>query len=244
MHIIISMEKSFFLNRDQYTKGDTETAFNRVIDFLKNNKDITVITFLVYQTSNITDFLSELGFSSQQIKDRGFETGRYKVQIRTIKTYQPNYISGAPKEILISIGIPPKNFDQFVNCGNIKYWVLVPWLLDENLSWLYLHEAEDIETGNKLIKDFELDSRIINAIEWLKDTSFPNEGMNHPNDSDRLKSVANEIKRKKIKFSTDAIIYYCIKNGILETSARKIAEHFKKAQSHTFKASNCYTISD
>ena len=68
--------------------------------------------------------------------------------------------------------------------------------------------------------------------------------MNHPNDSDRLKSVANEIKRKKIKFSTDAIIYYCIKNGILETSARKIAEHFKKAQSHTFKASNCYTISD
>ena len=103
MHIIISMEKSFYLNRDQYTKGDTETAFNRVIDILKNNKDITVITFLVYQTSNITDFLSELGFSSQQIKDRGFETSRYKVQIRTIKTYQPNYISGAPKEILISI---------------------------------------------------------------------------------------------------------------------------------------------
>ena len=238
------MEKSFYLNRNQYTKGDTKTTFNRVIEILKKNKDITIITFLVYQTSNITDFLLELGFNSQQIKARGFETGKYKVQIRTIKTYQPSYISGAPKEILIAIGIPPKNFDKFVNCGNIKYWVIVPWLLDENLSWLFVHEAEDIETGDKLTKNFELDSRIISAIEWLKDTSFPNEGMIHPKDSDRLKSVANEIKRKKIDFSTDAIIYYCINNDILETSARKIAEHFKKAQSHTFEASNCYTISD
>ena len=240
------MDRVYYLNRNQYHKGDTYEAFVKAVEILKTDTDINVITFLVYQQQHIPSFLSDLGFNPQQIRNKNFMIEGYSVQIRTVKTYTPTHVFAGqnPSEMLIAVGVPSKCFDEFVDRSNIKYWIIVPWLLEENLSWLKIHEAEDIETGETLQFELTLDQRIIDAIEWLKETSYPNEGMVHHSDSDRLKSVANEIKRKNIPFNADAVIHYCINNGIFEAPARKIADVFLQARARMLKASNCYVINE
>lgn len=238
------MKKVYYLDRIKFDNKDTHVAFEKALEILKNDASITTITFLVYQQQHISPFLSSLGLSSQQIKNKGFKAGKYSVQIHTVKTYHPkNVFAGhQASEMLMAVCMPPEHFNKFIDYSNIKYWVIVPWLLEEVLPWLRVHEAENIETGISLTMDTVLDPKVIDAIEWLKSTSFPNEGMNHPNDSDRLKSVSNELRRNNISFDKDSVIHYCINNGILETYARKIADAFARAQTRAFSASNCYTI--
>ena len=67
-----------------------------------------------------------------------------------------------------------------------------------------------------------------------KATSYPNEGYHHPNDEDRLKSMANAINYYNIPFEHDALIHYCINHGLLFEAAQKTVEYFEKASNREF----------
>ena len=49
----------------------------------------------------------------------------------------------------------------------------MPWLLDENKSFLLVHETIDIETGEILNEIADIDKRVKGAVRWLMATSYP-----------------------------------------------------------------------
>lgn len=55
--------------------------------------------------------------------------------------------------------------------------------------------------------NFNVDERVINAIEWLKTTSSPNEGYHHPNDENRLHIMANALAHYKVPLDHDGVEY-------------------------------------
>lgn len=236
------MEQLYYLNHERFEKGDTTKAFKFAVKLINENKDVDTITFLVYQQNQYATFLGEMRFTPQQIKAHAFNVDGLKVQIHTVKTYNPNYIfAGEPKrELLIAVGVPPKDLEQFVDKNRVKYWIIVPWVINENEQFLRVHEAINFETGERIEMQYEIDSRIKGAIEWLKATSYPNEGYHHPLDENRLKSMANAIKQLKIPFEHDSLLHYCINNGLTNDAALKTIEYFEKAQQRKFHVDGDY----
>lgn len=236
------MEHLYYLNHAQFHVGDTTTAFNFARELLKNNDNIDTITFLVKQQRLYSAFLGELGFTAPQIRAHGFNQDGVRFQIHTVATYHPNYAFNNDQkcEILIVVGVPPKEIEAFLDRSRVKYWIVVPWVMDENLQFLHIYEAENLETGEILSMNYEIDARIKGAIEWLKSTSYPNEGYHHPNDENRLKSMANAIRHYNIPFEHDSLIHYCIHNGLTFNAAKKTVEYFEKAAKRKFSVKDGY----
>lgn len=228
--------KVFYLNHEQFQQGDTIKALQFALGLAKQDKGIKTITLLVYQQHQYEPFLSEVGFKPQHYKDHMANIDGYKVQIHTVKTYHPDYqFADHPQsEILVAVGVPPKQLEQFEDYSNIKYWILVPWLMDENREWLSIFEAEDIATGQTVAPPAEADARVVEAINWLNSTSYPNEGYHHPLDEDRLHQVANAIKRYKVPFNYASTVYCALHHGQIPSAARNTAAAFQQAQKRAF----------
>ena len=120
---------------------------------------------------------------------------------------------------------------------------MAPYNLPSLDSWLKVHSAVNVETGEELIMNESLDSRVINGIEWLWATSYPNEGFNHPLDLNRLKCMANALAANNVPLGFYPILHYCITHNINHDGGRKIADHFVKAQVKKFKTDGNYPIS-
>lgn len=228
--------KVFYLNRARFEKGDTTTALKYALSLVKQDKGINTITFLVLQQQQYDPFLSEIGLKPIHFKNHVANIAGYKIQIHTVKTYNPDYqFQGHPQgEILIAVGVPPKDLIRFEDFSNIKYWIIVPWLMDENAEWLSIFEAEDLETGQCVAAPNAADERIVNAIGWLRETSYPNEGYHHPLDEDRLHQMANAIKHYKIPFDYASTVYCGLHHGLIPSAARNTAETFRRAQERAF----------
>lgn len=156
----------------------------------------------------------------------------FDVHLETIKTYHLTYtISGsAPSEILIAVGVPETTLYTFEDFSNIKSWIIVPWQMSEVESFLKVHEATNLETGDHKTFNEPIDSRLVNAIRWLMDTSFPNEGFHHPFDLDRLHVMSNALAHYQVSFDYNDVVYACMKEGMIPSSARLTAEAFIKAR--------------
>lgn len=228
--------KVFYLNRARFEKGDTTTALKYALGLAKQDKGIDTITLLVLQQQQYDFFLSEIGFQPVHFKNHVANIAGYKIQIHTVKTYSPDYqFQEHPQsEILIAVGVPPKDLISFEDFSNIKYWIIVPWLMDENAEWLSIFEAVDLETGQCVAAPNSADVRILNAIAWLRETSYPNEGYHHPLDEDRLHQMANAIKHYKVPFDYASTVYAGLHNGLIPSAARKTAEAFMKAQDRKY----------
>lgn len=234
--------KVFYVDTQAYNEDALIKAWRKAIELVKQDKKIKTITFLVGQQRQF-EMLLPLGFNKTQIVNQGFRTtDGYTIQFRTLKTYHPDYVFGnnAPSEILVSICIPPKNLYPFEDSSDIAYWVIVPWIMEENESFLSVHEAEDCETGISYPAPRTLDGRVANAIDWLKATSFPNEGYHHPNDENRLKNIAVKLKKMRIPVEYDLIVYYCLNHGFIPSAARKTADYIMRAQSHQIQIRDPY----
>lgn len=228
--------KVYYLNHEKFQTGDTIKALQFAIKLAKKNKGIDTITLLVYQQHQYETFLSEVGFKPSHYKNHVANIDGYKVQIHTVKTYHPDYwFANHPQsEILVAVGVPPKQMEQFEDYSNIKYWIVVPWLLDENREWLSIFEAKDIETDQTMQTPNMVDERIANAIGWLRETSYPNEGYHHPLDEDRLHQMANAVKHYKVPFDYASTVYCGLHNGLIPSAARSTAEAFLRAQRRAF----------
>lgn len=148
------------------------------------------------------------------------------------------------KEILVAVGVPPKDLEQFEDKSNIKIWIIVPWTMSENKEFLRIHEAIDLETNESIAENFVVDQRIVKAIEWLKDTSYPNEGYHHPNDVERLHQMANALSYYEIPLEYATIVFACMQLGFIPSAARSTAEAFVKAQHRKFavRGNNNYSF--
>lgn len=102
--------------------------------------------------------------------------------------------------------------------------------MDENILFLSVHDAVNLETGNPITPMQDVDDRVKGAVRWLKATSYPNEGYHHPNDEDRLKQMSNALAYYDVPLDFNSVHHYCINNGLIDFAARKTAEYFVKAQ--------------
>lgn len=202
----------------------------------RDDSSLNIITFLVYSQHQYLPFLGEMGFSTQDYKNHGYPLKDGRLQIHTIKTYTPDYLFDGhqPSEILISVGVPPKELIRFEDMSNIAHCIIVPWTLDENRELLSIYEAQDIETGENYPKPQDADIRVKNAIDWLKWTSYPNAGYHHPNDAERLHQMANALKKYRVPTDYASTVYCGIHNGLIPSSARKTADAFLRAQTRLF----------
>ena len=235
--------KVYYVNSAVHQEQDVVTAFEKVKNLVRGDRNIKTITFLVGQ-QNQFNMLAPLNFTSRQIANQGFATSDgYHIQFKTLRNYHPDYVFSGhmPSEILVPICIPPQNLYQFEDYSNIAYWVIVPWTIAENESFLSIHEAEDCATGTLHTAPTALDGRVANAVDWLKDTSYPNEGYHHPNDENRLKNMAVKLKKMRISIDYDAVVYYCNNHGFIPSAARKTADYFVRAQSHPMRISDPYS---
>jgi hypothetical protein len=225
-----------YLNHNHFQLGDTKLATRYATKLMHQNGALTVVTFLVYSKQQYEPFLGELELAPDVYKNHGCAMKDGRIQIHTCKTYNPDYLfaGNSPSEILIAVGVPPKALIKYEDKSNIAHCIIVPWTLDENHQLLSIYEAVDMETGESFPKPEDADERIVNAINWLKSTSFPNEGYHHSLDSNRLHQIANALKKNKVPFEYASTVYCGIHSGLIPSAARKTADAFEKAQNRLF----------
>lgn len=230
--------KVYYLNREQFKPGDVKKSLRFAIDLAEQDKDIETITLLVLQNQQYEWFLGEIGLSSRQFKSHVARIEGRGVQLHTVKTYHPSYVfEGQPQsELLIVVGVPPKHIEQFEDFSNIKYWVVVPWMMNECSEWLSIFEAEDMETGERIAPPTSADDRIGNAIDWLKATSYPNEGYHNPLDKENLHHMANAIRKFNVPFNYASTMRCALNHGLIPSAARNTAEAFNRAQIRLFSS--------
>lgn len=225
-----------YLNHDYFQKGDTKLATRYAAQLMKEDNALKVVTFLVLCQQQYDPFLGEMGFTAKDIKAHGCPYKDGRLQIHTVKTYNPDYLLAGrePSEILIAVGVPPEDLIKYEDMSDIGHLIIVPWTLEENREFLSIYEAKDILTGECYPKPTDADVRIVNAIGWLKWTSYPNEGYHHPDDSMRLHQMANALKKYKVSVNYASVVYCGMHNGLIPSAARKTADAFVKAQSRLF----------
>ena len=225
-----------YLNHEHFQSGDTKLATRYASKLMQGDSALKIVTFLVYTQQQYEPFLGEMGFKPNDYKAHGYALKDGRLQIHTVKTYNPDYLFAGrePSEILIAVGVPPAELMRYEDKSNIAHCIIVPWTLDENREFLSIYEAQNIETGDCYPKPEEADARIGNAIDWLKATSYPNEGYHHPLDEDRLHQMSNAIKHYKIPFNYASTVRCGLDHGLIPSAARKTADAFQRAQTRAF----------
>lgn len=220
--------KVYFINHGTYNSGDTLNAWKNVVALTKQISSITKVTFLLNSTQQVT-FLEEIGVKNANSASFNLQNNLgLQIQVRTLKTYHPDYLSygNKPCEILVAICLSPEQLYQFEDKSDVAACVVVPWILNEWDGFFSIYQAEDVETGVKCSSPVSVPDQVQNAITWLKRTSFPNQGYNHPNDLNRLKQISKALKQKKIPMTYESVVYACMHNGYKPSAARKTADYF------------------
>ncbi len=233
------MKEVYYVNQQPYNVECLKRAIVKALQIQKSDDGVQTIVIIVPAASQFS-LLSEL-FSSADIKNRCYHLEKENIEIRfeTVKSYSAPVSSN---QILIFLCVSPKGLYQFEDEWCAQYWIIVPWIMSEMESWLKVHSAKDVSNGVTLANDYSLDEKVQNGINWLKATSFPNEGFSHPLDYNRLKCMANAIAEFDLIISYESVLYYCLNHGINHSGGRKIADAFVKAQSHRFKTDGNYPL--
>ena len=233
------MKEVYYINKQPYSADCLKLAVDKGLNIAQEHSDVTTMVIMVPTTSQFT-LLSCL-FSSNVIKNRYTHVPQLNLGIRieTVKTYTPHV---SDNHILIPLCVSQNDLIKFEDEWNARFWIIVPWLMTEMVSWLKVHSAVDVQTGDTITNDYCLDEKVENGIGWLKATSYPNEGFIHPLDSNRLKCMANAISACGLGVTYDSVLHYCINNGINHDGGRKIADAFVKAQTRKFKTDGNYPL--
>ena len=230
------MKNVYYINHTSFKEGDTRKAGQFALMLFKEDNNLKTLTFLVYSKAQYDSFLGELKLTKAQIRNHGFKTQNFEVKIHTLKTYEPDYlfVGNNPSEVLVAVGLASEDLEKFEDYTDIAHVIIVPWQIKELGQFLSIHEAIDVDTNEKYQKPADVDVRVQNAINWLKATSYPNEGYGHPLDSNRLKQMSNALKLQHVHIDYASVVYCAINAGLIPSAARKTAESFVKAQSRLF----------
>jgi len=80
------------------------------------------------------------------------------------------------------------------------------------------------------------------AMIWIKDMANPNEGMTHPLDDDKLKSIANAMASLNVVIDDEVVFEQGRVLRICDESIEKIIEAFKSAQKRRFSTMNRFSV--
>ena len=80
------------------------------------------------------------------------------------------------------------------------------------------------------------------AMTWLKNIANPNEGMIHPLDDDKLKSVANAMASLNVVIDEEVIYEEGRSLRICDKSIEMIIEAFRKAEQRRFSTMNRFPV--
>ena len=80
------------------------------------------------------------------------------------------------------------------------------------------------------------------AIIWINNIANPNEGMTHPLDDDKLKSIANAMASLNVVVDEDVIYEEGLALRICDESIEIIIDTFKKAQKRRFCTMNKFPV--
>lgn len=85
-------------------------------------------------------------------------------------------------------------------------------------------------------KSFDMEDKkwLEAALIWINNMASPNEGMTHPLDEDKLKSVANLLASLNVDIDESIIIKKAQSLGIIDDSIQIIVKAFKQAKSHKY----------
>lgn len=232
------MEKVFYINANTFNNSYLAKAIIKSIELAnKENLEVAIVVPIVSQFSMLDKI-----FPKDALKNRAFHDSKYNITFHffTAKTYLENSLD---KHIFVPVCLCEKELIKFEDEWNSYYWVVVPYTMASIKSWLKIHKAQDIATNKIIENDYILDEKVKNAIGWLKATSYPNEGFNHPLDLNRLKCMANAVNSCSFVFDYDSILSYCLNNGINHDGGRKIADAFIKASKRRYKTDGNYPLS-
>ena len=80
------------------------------------------------------------------------------------------------------------------------------------------------------------------AMIWIKNMANPNEGMTHPLDDDKLKSIANAMASLNVAINEDVIFEEGRALRICDESIEMIIEAFKKARQRRFSTMDKFPV--
>ena len=138
----------------------------------------------------------------------------------------------------MAIAVSPADLAKFEDKSDIKACFIVPWTLKENLDFLKVRGAKNMETGEPIAANDEIDERVVNAINWLKAVAYPNNGYNHPNDIDKLHDMANALSCYHVPLDMFSVERCARKLGLFPFSAYKTAEAFVEAQNRKLRVTH------
>lgn len=87
------------------------------------------------------------------------------------------------------------------------------------------------------------DEKLIKAaMIWINNMANPNEGMTHPLDEDKLKSIANAMASLNVIINPDVIYEEGRSLRICDESIQLIIDTFKKARQRRFSTLNKFPV--
>ena len=231
--------KKVFYTEKQPIKAAIATALSKALAIISSGKTEVGTIILLFPTYASADEALDDIFPQANIASHRYhcEEPSCGILIETLKNYSASF-----PHILIPIFISEKDLARFEDEYNALVWVVVPPDMSQMENWLKIHSAVNVDTKQALEYDGTINERVINAIEWLRATSYPNEGFVHPLDLNRLKSMANALATNQVPVDYYSVLHYCITHKINHEGGRMIADHFVKAQTRKFKTDGNYSI--
>ena len=231
------MKEVYYVNAKQYDNYCLKSAISKAFSISKTDEEVEQIIIVVSTKKQFS--LLDSVFPEKVINGKCYHVTGTNLGFRfeTVKTLSP-YLSC--KAVFVPLCLSQKDLIKYEDEWSFRYWIVVSWHYSELEPWLKVHSAIDVATNKPIEANFSVDEKIQNAIGWLKATSYPNEGFIHPLDLNRLKCMSNAIAQSKLVADYDAILHYCLNNGIWHKGGRKIAEYFVKAQTKKFKTDGNY----
>lgn len=232
------MKKVFFTEK-QPIKVAVATALSKALAIINSGKTEVETIVLLFPTYANADGALDGIFPRANIASHclHYEEPSCGILIETLKNY-----SASSPHILIPICVSEKDVAKYEDEYNAQIWIVVPPEVVQIENWLKIHSAVNVDTDQALEWISKNDNRAINAIEWLKVTSYPNDGFSHPLDWNRLKSMANALATNQVPVDYYSVLHYCITHKINHEGGRMIADHFVKAQTRKFKTDGNYSI--
>lgn len=231
--------KKVIYTEKQPIKAAIATAISKALAIISSEKtEIGTIVLLFPTYANVNEVLDGI-FPQANIASHRYHCGEPScgILIETLKNYSASF-----PHILIPILVSEKDLAKFEDEYNALVWVIVSPDMSQMENWLRIHSAVNIDTKQALVYSGTIDDRVINAIEWLRATSYPNEGFVHPLDLNRLKSMANALATNQVPVDYYSVLHYCITHEIYHEGGRIIANHFVKAQTRKFKTDGNYNM--
>ncbi len=232
------MEKVYFTrghNREEALKSALRKALSVIAERSEIKTVILLFSSLIVADDALAGVLPSL---TKGARCTHCDTPPCGIRVETLKNYSPSN-----QHILIPVFISEKEMMKYEDEWNARIWIVVPHNYETIEKWLQVHSAENVKTGQIVEFSNTLDERVVNGIEWLWATSYPNEGFCHPLDLNRLKCMANALASNNIDLDYYSVLHYCFTHKINHDGGRKIADYFVKARVKKFKTDGNYPLS-